>query len=185
MSGHSGGMENGKSGPLPDDMRGKFIGMEEEDKSMKRTSLVAAIMLGLVLLGGTAFSAEDMGNMMHQDHDMGKMIHSSTVAGYKFSYHLIDIKAKMEKMKGKMEMGEASHHLMVFISGADGHKAADGDVGFQVEGPDGSVQKQMAMAMSDGFGANFKLDPGVNYVIKTKAVTGDEKLEDQFTFKLE
>ncbi len=152
---------------------------------MNRKGFLAALVLALVLVAGPSFSAEDMGQMMHQDHDMGKMIHSSMVGGYKFSYHLIDLKAKMETMKGKIDMGEASHHLMVFISNADGHKAAEGDVGFQVEGPDGSVQKQMAMAMSDGFGANFKLDPGVSYVIKTKAVTGDEKLEDQFTFKLE
>jgi len=157
---------------------------------MKRVVIGVVWVLGLILLTGPAGYAGDMGSMpgMHQDHDMGKMIHMSDVDGYKLSYHLIDLKEKMKTLKmpeGSDAAPMESHHLMVFIADGDGSKMSEGDVGFQVEGPEGTVQKAMAMGMSDGFGANINLEPGVSYVIKTKAVSGNAKLSDQFTFKLE
>lgn len=127
---------------------------------------------------------------------MGKEIRTTQVNGYTLTYRLIDMKQKMEMMKGMkgmsmkgMDMSKMkSHHLMVFVKGADGKPVADAKAGFKVEGPSGAqvpVQKVMCMAMSGGFGADVDFKAKGTYTIKAKVVAGDTKLVDEFTYTVE
>jgi hypothetical protein len=141
---------------------------------------------------------------------MGEMIHESTVEGYQFAYHLIDMKARMAAMKGSGTKGSGtkgsdtkgsgtkgsatkgydmsqmkSHHLMVYIMGPEGKMITGAKVGYKVTGPDGADQKTMAMGMKGGFGADVDLEAEGTYQIKTKAVAGGVKLIDEFKYEVD
>lgn len=157
---------------------------------MKRNVLaLCCAIFGLALAGSAG--AMDHGQMKGgMDMDpMGQEIHESTVDGYHLTYRLIDMKQKMEMMKGMkgmsmkgMDMSQMkSHHLMVFVTGPDGKPIEDGKVGYKVEGP-GGEQKTMAMGMKGGFGADVDVAKPGTYEIKTKAVMGDKTLTDEFKY---
>lgn len=107
---------------------------------------------------------------------------TSQVDGYQLEYQFIDMKEKLKGMEQHMQGMTATHHLMVFIKNAQGETVAADKVGFLVAGPDGKDQKVMAMGMSGGYGADITLSVPGEYTIKTKAVMGDQKLVDSFTY---
>jgi len=116
-----------------------------------------------------------------------KMDQTSTVNGYQLEYKFIDLKEKMAKMKGmdhSMEGMTATHHLMVYIKNAKGETVEADKVGFLISGPDGKDQKAMAMGMSGGYGADVTTSQAGEYNIKTKAVMGEQKLVDTFTYTI-
>ena len=126
------------------------------------------------------------GDMDHSDHQ-GKMIHEATVDGYQLAYHLMDnmaAMAKMDDMKNHDMSKMKSHHLMLYIADSSGKAVAEGKVGYKVTGPDGTDQQAMAMAMSAGFGADVDFKAKGTYTIKTKAVAGEAKLMDKFTYEV-
>jgi hypothetical protein len=118
-------------------------------------------------------SAGDHGKTMDHSQHMGEKIHESKVEGYQFSYHLLN-----------MEDREI-HHMMVYILAPDGGKVEDAKVGYLVNGPDGTKQKMMAMGMKGAYGADLDFKQKGTYTVKMKAVTGDQKLLDEFTYEVE
>ena len=126
--------------------------------------------------------------MDHSAHT-GENIHNSKKEGYTLAYHLIDMKAQMAAMKEhaqahgaeKMDM---THHLMVYLTDADGNPVKDAKVGYLVVNPDGTNQKLMCMHMKGGFGSDINLKQKGTYTIKTKALSGDTKIMDQFSYKV-
>jgi hypothetical protein len=155
---------------------------------MKRKTFgtIAAIALGAAL-AMPAYAAQKQGSM-----PMGKEIHKSSVDGYTLAYRLIDTKQKMEAMKGmkgmsmqNMDMSKMkSHHLMVYIADPGGKEIEGGKVGFMVTGPDGKVQKVMAMGMESGMGADVDMKDKGKYEIKMKAVVGGKIVMDHFTYEV-
>ncbi|GAB4259023.1 MAG: hypothetical protein Kow0092_06990 [Deferrisomatales bacterium] len=125
---------------------------------------------------------------------MGQQIHESTVDGYRLTYRVIDMKQKMEAMKGMkgmsmdmkgMDLSQMkSHHLMVFLVDPAGQPVTDGKVGYKVVGPDGAEQKAMAMGMKGGFGADVDFKAKGTYSVKMKAVAGETKLLDAFEYEV-
>ena len=128
------------------------------------------------------------GGIDHSAHT-GENIHNSKKEGYTLAYHLIDMKAQMAAMKEhaqahgteKMDM---THHLMVYLTDADGNQVKDAKVGYLVVNPDGTNQKLMCMHMKGGFGSDINLKQKGTYTIKTKALSGDTKIMDQFSYKV-
>ncbi len=156
------------------------------------TTLFLAVALAVPAAAGNDM---DHGKMkgMKMEHGkgggemMGRPIHTSEVDGYTFTYRLIDMKKKMEMMKGMdmkgMDHGKMkSHHLMVFLTGPDGKPVTDAKVGFKVAGA-GVTQKTMCMGMKGGFGADVDLPSTGTYTVKAKAVVGEKTLVDTFTYE--
>ncbi len=108
----------------------------------------------------------------------------SDVDGYQLEYQFIDMKEKMKDMKQQMPGMTATHHLMVFIKNAAGKTVTSEKVGYLIIGPDGKDQKVMAMGMSGGYGADITLSQPGDYTVKTKAVMGEQKLMDKFTYTI-
>jgi hypothetical protein len=124
----------------------------------------------------------DHGSMDHGGH-MGEMIHKSTVDGYEFMYHLIDMREKMKGMENMPEM-KATHHLMVYVKDPSGNPVAQAKGGYLIEKPDGSDQRVMTMPMSGGHGADIALDAPGTYVVKTKVIAGDQTMMDRFEYEV-
>ena len=114
--------------------------------------------------------------------------HKTDVDGYRLEYEFIDMKEKMKEMKDMPEMVHqmktmaATHHLMVFIKSPQGDTVTADKVGFLIIGPDGKEQKVMTMGMSGGYGADVNLSQPGEYTVKTKALLGEKKLTDSFTY---
>lgn len=117
-------------------------------------------------------SAGDHGKTMDHSQHMGEKIHESKVEGYQFAYHLLNMEER------------ATHHMMVYIMAPDGGKVEDAKVGFLVNGPDGTKQKIMAMGMQGAYGADLDLKQKGPYTVKIKAVSGDQKFLDEFTYEV-
>jgi hypothetical protein len=120
----------------------------------------------------SAIASEKSNNIDHSEH-VGLNIHTSTVDGFSFAYHLVDLPGRQE------------HHLMVYVTSPDGDPVEEARIGYLVEGPDGSKQKVMAMGMKTAFGADVNLTLKGNYTVKTKALVGNKKLLDKFTYAVE
>ena len=118
-------------------------------------------------------SGGDHGKAMEHSQHIGEKIHESKVEGYQFAYHLLNMEDR------------ATHHMMVYIMAPDGGKVEDAKVGYLVNGPDGTKQKMMAMGMKNAYGADFDFKKKGTYMVKMKAVTGDKKLLDEFTYEIE
>ena len=134
--------------------------------------------------GGHQAAAGEHDAMDHPGHS-GENIHNVVVDGYRFAYHLIDIREKMAAMKaeGHAHGGmDATHHLMVYIEGTNGTKVETAQVGYFVEGPNGTTQKLMCMGMGGGFGSDINLGDSGDYHINTKVVAGDVKRIDAFSY---
>ena len=124
----------------------------------------------------------DHSKMDHSGHS-GMLIHESDVKGYKFAYHLIDMREKMKNMKGMPEMKD-THHLMVYVKSPHGQAVDNGKVGYLIKNPDSSDQKKMAMGMGGGYGSDVNLGAAGKYTIKTKVVDGDNELMDEFEYEV-
>ena len=123
--------------------------------------------------------------MDHSGH-VGVVIHESTIEGYGFAYHLIDIRkgtAEMKDMKGSKE-ADMTHHLMVYIMDPKGRAVEGAKLGYLVEGPDGAKQKLMTMGMQNAYGANVNFKNKGTYTVKTKFLAGDKKLLDRFSYEV-
>jgi hypothetical protein len=160
---------------------------------MKRLEKIMIMILFTVLIltnNAYAKDGHDHGRgtkgIDHSAHT-GDNIHSSKKEGYTLAYHLIDMKAQMAAMKehaqahdsGKMDI---THHLMVYLTDANGNSVKDAKVGYLVVNPDGNKQKLMCMYMKGGFGSDISLKQKGTYTIKTKALSGDIKVMDQFSY---
>jgi hypothetical protein len=151
-------------------------------KSIQHLSLVALLIAGL-LSTAPALAEENMpqghGAMtMTKAGPKGQQIRETKMDGYTLTYRLIDMKALMPDMAGM----DGTYHLMVFFKDPKGTVVKKAMVGYLVEGPDGNVQKTMAMGMGDGFGANIRLPVSGTYTIKAKALIGGKKLIDSFQY---
>jgi len=138
-----------------------------------------------VALAHPAFSQDSKSATDHSGH-VGVNIHESVIEGYRFAYHLIDIKERpdtMKEMKGKKE-ADTTHHLMVYVMDPDGHAVEAGKLGYLVEGPDGTKQKLMTMGMQGAYGANVNFKTKGTYTVKTKFLIGDKKLLDSFSYEV-
>lgn len=139
---------------------------------------------------GQAMSHEGHGSQPVKATPQGLVIRESKLQGYALVYRLYSWDERNVMMKG-MEghdmpgmdrTGKSSHHLMVFITGADGKALSGGKVGFIVSGPDKSEFKTLTMGMSDGYGADVPLKAKGDYSIKVKAVLGEKTLSEEFTY---
>ena len=160
----------------------------------KRNRIVPLILFTVFIFTNTAFAkdAHDHGHgtegMDHSAHT-GENIHNAHKNGYTLSYHLIDMQAQMEAMKDHAQSHgsgnmDVTHHLMVYISDADGNPVNDAKVGYLVVNPDGTKQKLMSMHMKGGFGSDISFKQKGTYTIKTKALSGNTKIMDQFNYKV-
>ena len=151
---------------------------------MKKNTIFFAVLIYCgVALDLPAYS-QDSGSATDHSKHVGAMIHESTIEGYRFAYHLIDIQKsteKMKDMKGSEEV-DTTHHLMVYVNDADGHAVEAAKLGYLVEGPDGAKQKLMTMGMQGAYGANVNFKNKGTYTIKTKFLAGDKKLFDRFNY---
>jgi hypothetical protein len=151
-------------------------------KRIQYLSLVALLMAGL-LFAAPAAAEEHMSQghgamTMTKAGPKGRQIRETKMDGYTLTYRLIDMKALMPGMAGMA----GAYHLMVFFKDPKGTVVKKAMVGYLVEGPEGKVQKTMAMGMGDGFGANIKLTTNGTYTIKAKALIGGKKLIDSFQY---
>ena len=130
--------------------------------------------------------SQDSGSAIDHSGHVGDMIHESTVDGYRFAYHLIDIQKNPEQMNDMKDSKESEkmHHLMVYVMDPDGQAVQQAKLGYLVEGPNGAKQKLMAMGMQGAYGANVDFRNKGSYTIKTKIVTGDMKLFDRFNHEV-
>ncbi len=123
----------------------------------------------------------------------GAMIRQTKVEGYSLHYHLLSWQERNLLMKGleKMEMpgmdqsGKATHHLLLYLGGADGKSVPGAKVGFQITAPDGSVQSTLTMAMQGGYGADVALVAKGPYRVRMKAEIDAVVLADEFTSAME
>ena len=153
---------------------------------MKKNTIFFAVLIYCgVALALPAYS-QDSGSATDHSKHVGAMIHESTIEGYRFAYHLIDIQKNSEEMKDMKGSKEAdtTHHLMVYVKDADGHAVEGAKLGYLVEGPDGAKQKLMAMGMQGAFGANANFKTKGTYTVKTKLLAGDKKLLDKFSYEV-
>ena len=153
---------------------------------MKKYMIFYTVMiLSVATLVFPAFSQDSGSGSDHSGH-VGDLIHESTIDGYRFAYHLIDMRKRPEEMKDMQGSKEAdkTHHLMVYVMDPDGQAVQQAKLGYLVEGPNGAKQKLMAMGMQGAYGANVDFRNKGSYTIKTKIVTGDMKLFDRFNHEV-
>lgn len=155
---------------------------------MKKFSMLL-IAFSLLLVFSPVLAEETHSHDSQTDHSShkGTLIRETDIEGHHLSYHLIDIHAQMKNEQEPHDMAKMSgtHHLMVYIQGPEGKTIDSAQTGYLVVGPNGATQKVMAMEMSGGYGADIDLSKPGDYTIKCKAVAGEKKLFDEFTYKLE
>ena len=145
---------------------------------------VISILIG-VALALPAYSQNSGSGIDHSGH-IGAVVHESTIEGFSFAYHLIDLRKDADEMKDMEGAKEAdqTHHLMVYVMDSQGRSVQDAKLGYLVEGPDGAKQKLMAMGMQGAYGANVDFSKKGVYTIKVKCVTGGKKLFDRFSYEV-
>jgi len=153
---------------------------------MKKTTIFFAVLIFCGVAVALPAYSQDSGSATDHSKHVGVMIHESTIEGYGFAYHLIDIRKGTEEMKDMKGSNEANmtHHLMVYVLDPDGRPVEGAKLGYLVEGPDGAKQKLMAMGMQGAFGANANFKTKGTYTVKTKFLAGDKKLLDKFSYEV-
>ena len=145
------------------------------------------------LLPPVAATSKDSGEITpdaQHESRAGEKIHVSQLQGHQFEYWLIEYPAsfvEQQRNKNKTKKTTApaplrTHHLMVYITNAEGKPVTKALVGFLLVNPDGTKQKMMAAAMTDGFGADIDLSSSGPYTFKAKAVQGEQKFLDAFEY---
>lgn len=122
----------------------------------------------------------------------GAMIRQTKVEGFNLHYHLLSWKERELLMKGMEGMnmpgvdrsGKATHHLLLYLRGADGKSNPPAKVGFELTAPDGSVQKTLTMEMQGAYGADVTMPASGEYRIRLKAQIGTTVLVDEFEYTL-
>lgn len=121
------------------------------------------------------------GKMDHKKTESdGNIMHEAHVDGHHISYELIDMREKMKDMPGMKD----THHLMVFVKDGEGKSLEGAKVGYFIKGPDGAEQKKMAMGMGGGYGSDVNLGTAGKYSIKTKVMSGEMTLMDDFEYEV-
>lgn len=153
---------------------------------MKKATIffVVPILIGFVL-APPIFSQNSGSAIDHSGH-IGAVVHESTIEGYRFAYHLIDLRKDSDQVKGMEGTKEAdqSHHLMVYVIDPDGRAVHGAKLGYLVEGPDGAKQKLMTMGMQGAYGANVDFKITGVYTIKAKCLVEGKKLFDRFNYEV-
>ena len=116
-------------------------------KIWKRINIMTLVLL--INLSSIAIASDQSKAIDHSGH-IGEKIHESIVEGYTLAYHLLDLP------------DTDAHHLMAYITDAQGNEISKAKVGYLIQGPDGVTQKIMAMVMKNAFGGN------VNFTVKGK-----------------
>jgi len=139
---------------------------------MKKYTVILALGIGFLISMMSIFPMVNLA--LGEDHPGREKIeiHTSTVEGYGLVYTLYHFPERK------------TWHLMVTITGPEGSKVEKGKVGFLVKGPDGSKQKAMAMGMKGSYGADVDIAEKGIYTVKTKAIIGDKKLFDNFSYEM-
>lgn len=154
---------------------------------------VLTLMFFTVLFTGSAFASGSgmKGHDMSKSDRIGDLIHESMVKGYMLSYYFMDLrdqkntKHSMDKSHDmKKKDMDKPHHLMVYIMDKNHNPVLKGKVGFLIKDNQGKAQKAMGMFMSKGFGIMADMKKKGVYKVTTKAVLGDEKLMDNFDYKI-
>lgn len=153
---------------------------------MKKPTIffVLPIVIGIALaLPG--FSQHSGSATDHSKH-IGAVVHESTIEGYRFAYHLIDLRKDADQLKGMegTQAADQTHHLMVYVMDPDGQAVKEAKLGYLVEGPGDAKQKLMAMGMQGAYGANVDFKQQGAYTIKVKCVIGAKKLFDRFSYEV-
>ena len=157
---------------------------------------IMALIVTSLLLTGSAFAMDSKKGHDMKGHDMsssdkvGDLFHESMKEGYMLSYYLMDLRDQKGDDKdmshsshGKKEM-DKPHHIMVYIMDKDHKPVLEGKVGFMIKDNQGNPQKAMAMYMSKGFGITADMKKKGIYSITAKALLGDVKLMDSFTYEV-
>ena len=152
---------------------------------MKNTTIIIVHILFGIALAMPGFSQNSRSAIDHSGH-IGAVVHESTIEGYSFAYHLIDIRKDPEKLKDMADTKDAheTHHLMVYVMDSDGQAVQEAKLGYLVEGPDSAKQKLMTMGMQGAYGANVNFKQKGMYTIKAKCLIGDKKLFDRFSYEV-
>ena len=138
-----------------------------------------------ILLVLPGFSQNSGSAIDHSGH-IGAVVHESTIEGFSFAYHLIDLRKdadEMKDMEGAKETDQ-THHLMVYVTDSQGRSVLDAKLGYLVEGPDSAKQKLMTIGMQGAYGANVNFKQKGMYTIKAKCLIGDKKLFDRFSYEV-
>jgi len=136
------------------------------------------LMTAALMISASAFAME--GHDMDKSGKIGDLFHESMKDGYMLSYYLMDLRDQKDADK---EM-DKPHHIMVYIMDKNHKPVLKGKVGFMIKDEGGNTQKAMAMYMSEGFGITADMKKKGVYSITTKAVLGDVKLMDTFTYEM-
>ncbi len=133
---------------------------------------IAFAFIVFIYFGTIPFFAGSAQEKVDHSKHLGVRIHESSIQGYGLAYHLLDLPNRKED------------HLMIYIVNEKREAVSKGKVGYLVVGPDGRKQKVMAMAMKEAFGADVDFTAKGAYTIKIKALIGNAKLLDQFTYEV-
>lgn len=145
------------------------------------------MLIAVMLVTGFAYAMEGHGDA--SSDKIGDLFHESTVDGYMLSYYLMDMREQKDdaasdhSAHGKKEM-DKPHHIMVYIMDKNHKPVLEGKVGFMIKDDNGAAQKAMAMYMSKGFGITADMKKKGVYSITAKALLGDVKLMDKFTYEM-
>jgi len=126
----------------------------------------------------------DHGGMHGMDHDMGGMmagmmsIGEDTVDGVKAKAMIKAYDMEMMQQHGMSE----THHVMVHLSGDNGHKLSKGTVAVRVTDPTGKTSEpKMMMSMDNAFGTDVTLAKKGKYTLEVACKLEDGK-KRQFKF---
>lgn len=105
---------------------------------------------------------------------LGAEIRKSQAEAFSMTYRLLKLDKPVE--------GD-THHLMVFIDGADGKPLAGAKVGFQVTAPGAEKPRSvMTQGMDPGFGANLNFTAKGTYLVRCKAAYPGGTFTDEFSY---
>ncbi|HEY5998954.1 MAG TPA: hypothetical protein VI078_06565 [bacterium] len=142
-------------------------------------TLVLAAALGLAI-ASPAF-ATDLSRY-------GAEIRKAQVSGYTLTYTLIGVPemnvTSVMPMSSYDGGPNKSHHLMVFVTGANGRAVRDIDVGYVVTRPSGVSDGYPAFVMDGGAGTDVDLAFRGAYTIQTKIALPETELVDSFVYDL-
>ena len=156
---------------------------------MKKLGMLG-IVLGIIMSCSLVFAGMEHDHSAHEESkkDHSKMGHSKEAHahgdknvvekdGYQVRFDFIDLKERMKDMNmGEMDMDGKTHHLMVFIVGADGKNVVDAKVKFKMFAPDKKESEAMAMKMGMGFGADINLGAKGKHGVAALIKMGDKSL---------
>ncbi len=147
--------------------------------------LIMSVLIFSVFFTGFVFAANsDMKvHSMMESNKIGELIRESSMGGYLFSYHFMDLRDEKTNIQDKTAM-DKPHHLMVYITDKNNKPVLKGKIGFMIKNVQGVTQKAMGMFMSEGFGATADMKQKGVYTISSKAILGDKKLIDKFEYEI-